>query len=321
METTNSRITVVIPIYNRVGYLPRTLQSVLIAAGQCRSYVPTIILVDNGSVDGSYEYIQQFRKRHSDFRIIVAQENRKGASFARNKGLELCDTEYIYFFDSDDEFSADFFTKTDWLYKASDNYDMIMLTTAQCIGDRTQTRSFKQTEHPAMQILSGMLNTQAMLFRTIFLRKIGGWNTGLLTWDDWELGVRALFAHPKSIWYTQTPFHRIFIHPDSITGNNFSERMDYIEKALKAVARIIQDIPDTDSCKRAASKALFYRMKILSGSLLSENNPKAANRVDVLASEIQPFPSFPSKIAGSILKSYTAHGGRGGWRIAQAITI
>ncbi len=321
MEKMNKGITVVIPIYNRIKFLPNTLGSVLAAASQCPSFTPDIILVDNGSTDGSYGYIQQFKKLHPDNHIIVAQETRQGAAFARNMGLNLCNTEYIYFFDSDDEFSDNFFQKTEMLCKDKNEYDVVMLTTTQIIGEQKQVRSFKQTTHPAMQILSGMLSTQSIIFKTDFLRNIGGWNTNLLTWDDWELGIRTLLAYPKSIWYTQTPFHYIFVHPDSITGHNFSERIDYIEKALKAAAQIIQKMPDTDPNKKATSEALFYRMKILAGNLQSENNRISADRIETLARKILPAPSFIMKIIGYLFKQYVTHGGRGCWRIALAITI
>ncbi|MCD8236654.1 MAG: glycosyltransferase family 2 protein [Prevotellaceae bacterium] len=320
METKNSDITVVIPVYNRINFLPDTLQSILKASRQCPSFMPAIILVDNGSTDGSHEYIRQFKEELPDDDIVVAQECRQGASFARNKGLELCKTEYIYFFDSDDEFSSSFFQETETLCKDRNEYDVIMLTTNQCIGEKTQVRPFKQTSNPAMQILSGMLSTQSMIFKTDFLRSIGGWDTRLLTWDDWELGIRTMFAYPKSIWYARTPFHRIIIHPDSITGSCFSERIHYIEKALKAAAATINHAPDTDSHKKQASAALFYRMKILAGHLLAEKNPEAADRIEALASEILPAPSLLRNTLGYLLKEYVAYGGRGGWRIAYAIT-
>lgn len=320
MEKISSDITVVIPIYNRISFLPNTLQSILTASHQCPSFMPVIILVDNGSTDGSHEYIRQFKEEHPDDNIVVAQEYRQGASFARNKGLELCETEYIYFFDSDDEFSSSFFQETEMLCKDGNKYDVIMLTTIQSIGDKTRIRPFKQTNNPAMQILSGMLNTLSMIFRTDFLKNIGGWNTNLLTWDDWELGIRTLLAYPKYTWYTHTPFHRIFIHPDSITGNSFSEKIDYIEKALRAAAEYIKNLPDTDSNKKKSADALFYRMKILTGSLLSEKNQKAADRIETLIPEILPAPSLPRCILGYLLKKYVEYGGRGGWRIAFTIT-
>lgn len=320
MEKISSDITVVIPIYNRIGFLPNTLQSILTASHQCPSFMPVITLVDNGSTDGSHEYIRQFKEKHPDDNIIVAQECRQGASFARNKGLELCKTEYIYFFDSDDDFSSSFFQETEMLCRDKNKYDVIMLTTTQSIGGKIQIRPFKQTSNPAMQILSGMLNTQSMIFRTDFLRGIGGWDTNLLTWDDWELGIRTQLAYPKSTWYTRTPFHRIIIHPDSITGNSFSERIHYIEKALKAAAKTINHLPDADSNKKQASIALFYRMKILAGSLLAEKDVEAAGRIETLASEILPAPSLLRNTLGYLLKKYVAYGGKGGWRIAFAIT-
>lgn len=289
------------------------------SACKCRGISPTIILVDNGSDDGSYEYIRQFKIKYPEERIIVTREGRKGASYARNKGLELCDTEYIYFFDSDDDFSIDFFQEMNHVCKKAKE-DVIIITTTQCIGNQCKTRAFRQTGNPAVQILNGMLSTQSMIFKTDFIRRIGGWNNSLLTWDDWELGIRTLLARPYIKWHTEHPFHCIRIHPDSITGSCFSERIDYIRKALKAAAEMIYNLPDSDSNKKTSQTALFYRIKILEGHLLLEKNKEVAADLDTLLEDrLQEIPSL-TKVAGYLLKKYAEHGGRGAWRLALAIT-
>lgn len=76
-------ITVVIPIYNRAKVLGRTLES--IAASTYRPI--SLILVDNGSTDGSMDVAQDFQRKYmsDDFNIYFTEEKQKGASFAEQR--------------------------------------------------------------------------------------------------------------------------------------------------------------------------------------------------------------------------------------------
>jgi glycosyltransferase involved in cell wall biosynthesis len=89
-------IDVIIPTYNRAHVLDRTVQSVL-----NQSYKDfRIILVDDGSTDGTNEKVHQY-KNDSRFKILT-QEN-QGVSSARNLGIRHSSNDWISFLDSDDE--------------------------------------------------------------------------------------------------------------------------------------------------------------------------------------------------------------------------
>lgn len=92
-----SKISVVIPVYNVKPYLERCVQSVL---RQTYKSIE-IILVDDGSTDGSGELSDQIASQ--DTRIHVIHQNNKGLSGARNTGLYYATGEFVVFLDSDDE--------------------------------------------------------------------------------------------------------------------------------------------------------------------------------------------------------------------------
>lgn len=219
-------ITVVIPIYNRANLLKRTLNS--IAASTYRPI--QLILVDNGSTDESMEVARDFQMSHisNDFDIYLTDEPEKGANNARNKGLDRVKTRYVYFFDNDDIFDADFlmiFEKLlPELISNQQVPDMICITTNMQahLGEQPKVRDyhFRGTDAVCNQILAGPLSTQSVIWRTEFLRGIGGWDTTLDVWQDWELGIRALLHEPKLMWYKNKAFHTIFVHPDSITTDS-----------------------------------------------------------------------------------------------------
>lgn len=87
--------SVIIPLYNKAPYVAKTVESVL--AQTHGDY--ELIIIDNGSTDGSNGVISQF----TDPRIrIVRLEENIGVSNARNKGVELSTAPYITFLDADD---------------------------------------------------------------------------------------------------------------------------------------------------------------------------------------------------------------------------
>ncbi len=89
------RFSVIIPLYNKAPYVGKTVESVL---GQTFGDYE-LIIVDNGSNDGSHEIVAAF----TDHRIkIVRLEENVGVSNARNKGVAMASAPIVTFLDADD---------------------------------------------------------------------------------------------------------------------------------------------------------------------------------------------------------------------------
>ena len=87
-------ISVIIPSFNRKNTLSRSIDSVI-----NQSYKPSeIILVDDGSTDGTRDFIL---KTYPNIKYF--SQSKKGVSSARNKGIRESTSEWIAFLDSDDE--------------------------------------------------------------------------------------------------------------------------------------------------------------------------------------------------------------------------
>ncbi|MGL5568826.1 MAG: glycosyltransferase family 2 protein [Cetobacterium sp.] len=97
------KITVIIPVYNKVKYISRCLKSVL---NQSYSNFE-IIIVNDGSNDGSKELCEKFALE--DSRISLINTKNKGVSSARNIALKIATGDYIQFIDSDDYISEKMF--------------------------------------------------------------------------------------------------------------------------------------------------------------------------------------------------------------------
>lgn len=95
-----SKLSIIIPIYNVKNYLRRTIESVI---NQTETDIE-IILVDDGSTDGSEHICDEYKCK--DDRITVIHKINGGLSSARNTGIDIAKSEYIMLLDGDDYLSC-----------------------------------------------------------------------------------------------------------------------------------------------------------------------------------------------------------------------
>lgn len=98
-------ISVILPVYNVVHYLGKCVESI---EEQTYDNIE-IILVDDGSSDGSEKLCDELSQMHSNI-TVVHQEN-SGASTTRNNGIKTAKGKYVIFCDSDDFIAPDMLEK------------------------------------------------------------------------------------------------------------------------------------------------------------------------------------------------------------------
>lgn len=95
--------SVIVPAYNAEKYLKRCLSSII-----CQTYQNfEVIVIDDGSVDSSFEIANSFCIKDSRFKV-VKQEN-SGSQASRANGVKVCNGNYITFVDADDYIDSDYF--------------------------------------------------------------------------------------------------------------------------------------------------------------------------------------------------------------------
>ncbi len=111
MDKYSPKVSVIIPVYNVKMYLRQCIESVI----QQTYDNLEIILIDDGSTDGSAEICDEYTE--IDGRIKAVHKENGGLSSARNRGLKEAAGDYICFLDSDDyweskSFLSDIFEQT-----------------------------------------------------------------------------------------------------------------------------------------------------------------------------------------------------------------
>lgn len=95
----NPRVSVIIPVYNG----EKEIETAVRSAVEEEAQFPTeIIVVDDGSADGTVERVARLAEEYPFVRLIV-QEN-AGPAAARNRGIREAKGDYVLFLDSDDAF-------------------------------------------------------------------------------------------------------------------------------------------------------------------------------------------------------------------------
>ena len=109
------RVSVIVPIYNVKAYLKECLDSL---ERQTLNGIE-VIMVNDGSTDGSELIAAEYSERNPNFRLLNRENG--GLSAARNTGLESAQGKYVYFLDSDD-FLAD--NAMELLYSKAESEDL-----------------------------------------------------------------------------------------------------------------------------------------------------------------------------------------------------
>ena len=97
------KISVIVPVYNVAKYLPQCLESLIAQTLQDLE----ILLINDGSTDGSAEILRSYAAKDPRFRLI--ERNNGGYSAARNTGLQEVRGEFVGFVDADDWVEPDMF--------------------------------------------------------------------------------------------------------------------------------------------------------------------------------------------------------------------
>ena len=195
----NSCVSVIMPVYNTKTYLGTALDSVL-----KQSWVDfEIIIVDDGSKDGSRALIQQYAEKYPEKIRYFFQEN-GGAAHARNTGLKNAKGGYVAFLDSDDLWMSNKLQIQINYFQKNPEVDLIY-TNAILIDSHGNDQGELYSRSEEFDILPNELFNSILIrnfvpFSSIILKKtvidnIGGFNVTYGNTEDMDFLLRVIREH------------------------------------------------------------------------------------------------------------------------------
>ena len=221
------KVSVIIPVYNTKKYLKKCVNSVLAQSLDDLE----IILVDDGSTDGSDSICDEYRTKG----VKVIHQNNKGLSAARNAGLKVATGEYVAFLDSDDYVESNMYQDMyelghsnsidivycNYLVENTDNmlirYGQLYLPSDRIIY-QPEIRSIIVTEQSQFICWFAVKS----LFR---LKLLNDHNILFIEKDiveDTPFNLDAIL-YAESIWYINKPYYHYVQTPASLMRRNYKE--------------------------------------------------------------------------------------------------
>ena len=262
------KISVVIPTLNRINTLQRALDSVI-----NQTYKPAeIIVVDNGSSDGTLNFLrEQYPK------ITTLIENKIGVSSARNKGIKKSINQWIALLDSDDAWHPrKLEIQISMLDSALKEYNLIH-TDEVWFRNNKHINQMKKHKKQGGYIFERCLSLccispSSVLFKKNILDKVGLFDESLPVCEDYDMWLKicsseeVLFAQDKLTY-------KYGGHKDQLSKSYWG--MDRFR--IKSIENIIKNFDLTYKQKKQAKKELIKKLKIIINGAFKRNNLSIVN--------------------------------------------
>lgn len=201
MKESSPTVSVIIPAYNAEEYVRETVTSAL------RQTYPLqeIICVDDGSTDGTLEVLRGLESKHPEQVHVLTGPNR-GASAARNRGMERATGEYLQFLDADDVLLPNKLERD--MAVLGDDHEALLFGSFEAFKGETKTDEVDTfvSDDPWVCLAKDNFGfTSSDLFRADAVEQVGGWDEQRPFNQEYDLIARLLmdgadvaFARHKS---------------------------------------------------------------------------------------------------------------------------
>lgn len=241
MDAEDVFITVIIPVYNCMEYIGECINGILSSAVESIE----IILIDDGSTDGSSALCDSLEA--SDSRVRVVHTENRGPSAARNTGIELAKGRYLCFADGDDYIDSSAFAKTvGELRKITP--DVLACDFYRVAGNGTvldRVFQIRDTENPItdnsyrLNFLSArdcIWNVWRYIYcREYIIRSSLRFPEGIDCGEDLLFSVTALMGTDNTAYYHNPYYHYRVNHGTTLMHRLSGKRVSQLVKMLDAV--------------------------------------------------------------------------------------
>ncbi len=259
-------ISVVIPTYNRRKTIGRSIDSVL----NQTLFPSEIIVVDDGSTDGTSDYIQ------SNFPSIrLLQQTNKGVSSARNMGIRSSNSDWVALLDSDDEWFPQKLEKQ--VMTLSQSPDIKFCHTEEIwIRNGVRVNQMKKHQKYGGHIFYKCLDMcrispSSVLFHQSILDDVGYFDKDLKVCEDYDLWLRITAKFPV-LYIDESLIKKYGGHEDQLSrvkDGIESHRIKVLEKLIMKKFTSVQ--------RNAMLKTLIEKLTIFSIGAQKRGKIKAYN--------------------------------------------
>lgn len=222
-------VTVIIPCFNAVEFVAAAIRSALDSG----DVAVEVIVVDDGSTDGTWEVIQGFGSQ-----ITALKQQHGGPYRARNLAAGMAKGEWIALLDADD----------DWLpgklaaqLRLADAATDLVYTDRLNFGDSSR---YKERQSDSVRLWEGdvfepllqgnFITLSSVLMRKSAFDKLGGFSVEFTGVQDWDMWLRFAAAGGR-VRLCQEPLTRYRIHSGQMSHNlkqRAADRMAVLRRAL-----------------------------------------------------------------------------------------
>lgn len=196
MKSSNHLISIIIPNFNRMGYLQQALDAII---SQTYSNWEAIV-IDDGSTDGSKKNLSQYVKEDKRMQWIDRNRKPKGAATCRNIGIEHAKGDFIIFLDSDDLLAPHCLERRLQVMQDQPHLDFAVFKMQffkAKPGDDNRIWNHKTKTSILQRFLNldSVWQTSGPIWKTSALKTLRGFNEKLQCWQDFDIHLKALFAN------------------------------------------------------------------------------------------------------------------------------
>lgn len=251
-------VSVVVPCFNSLTYLPATLESV--CAQTYRDL--DVVLVDDGGSDDLAGWLAQWAGARGEDRVRVVRQDNAGVSAARNRGIAESRGELVAFCDSDDLWEPHLVADLVAALAARPGAGLAYGWYDQVAADGTPTGRVVRSEWEgdvwAQFVTRNPVAASAVMLPRTVLDEVGGFEVNRdrfpIDVEDWELWIRVAASYPVALARSVVAHHRMH---DANSSSN-------VESLAAAYAHLLDTVFDGAPPDRAALRpAATARTEVL----------------------------------------------------------
>jgi glycosyltransferase involved in cell wall biosynthesis len=228
-----TRFSIIVPLYNKAAFVAASLRSIL---EQAHPHFE-VVVVDDGSTDGSADVVRGFR----DDRIRLVTQANQGVSAAKNRGIDEARHDLIAFLDADDWWDRDYLRQMARLVEAHPELSLYCASyarvehgiavpsepTFRTAGSHTVFDPIEESVRAGTFVMP--LHTSSTVIRRSILARSGAFDPAIRYYEDYDLFLRiATFSRCGRVNGKPLAFYL----KDVPAGQRATGRLPPIERSL-----------------------------------------------------------------------------------------